>query len=83
VDRGLRIGIGRHKDAECVADALSQYGSKIEHEEDAWTVVIPAPPEGSMVNDLLSALKACLDENEIPSVKVAFDEQSYVMEGAT
>jgi len=83
VDSGLRIGIGRHEDAQCVADALSQYGSRIEHEEEAWAVVIPPPPEGSMVNDLLTALKACLDENEIPSVRVAVDDQSYVMEGST
>jgi hypothetical protein len=33
--------------------------------------------------DLLSALKACLDENGIASVKVTIDAQSYVMEGAS
>ena len=68
------------KNAECIADALGQYGSKIDPAEDAWTVVISAPPEGPVVSDLLSALKACLDENEIPSVRVTLEDQSYVME---
>lgn len=42
--------------------------------------MIPAA-DGLMVGDLLSALKACLDENEIPSVRVMLDDRSYVMEG--
>ena len=80
VDRGFRIGTGRPEDAECIAGALGEFGSKIEPAEDAWSVVISAPPEGPLVNDLLSALKACLDENDIPSVRVTLDDQAYVME---
>jgi hypothetical protein len=79
----LRIGTARQKDAECVADALHEYSPEVEHDEVDWAVVISAPSEGAMVTDLLSALKQCLDEQEIPSVKVTIAERSYVMEGMT
>jgi hypothetical protein len=83
VEDGLRIGVARHEDAECVSDALKEYGSEIEDDHGAFAVVIPTAVEGEMFTALLSALKACLDENEIPSVSVTLGEQSYVMEGTT
>jgi hypothetical protein len=49
----------------------------------AFAVVVPTAAEGEMFTALLTALKACLDENEIPSVSVTLGEQSYVMEGTT
>jgi hypothetical protein len=64
-----------------VSAALSHYGSQVEPDDDAWAVLIPAPAEASMLAALLRALEDCLDENEIRSVKVTIDEQSYVMEG--
>jgi hypothetical protein len=69
-------------DAECVCDALREYGSEVEqHEGGPWVVHVAELADGSDFTAVLAALKSCLDENEIASVKVTIDEQSYVMEG--
>jgi len=81
VANGLRIGVARLEDAECISDALGGSGSEVADDDGAFTVVIPRPAEREMVTALLSALKTCLDENAIASVRVTVDEQSYVMEG--
>jgi hypothetical protein len=39
------------------------------------------PNECVYAPDLLTALKACLDEHAIAAVKVAVDGQAYAMEG--
>ena len=81
VAKTLRVATARQDDAECVSAALSNYESEVESEDGAWAVVIPAPAEASMLSALLRALEDCLDENQIPSVTVTIDEQTYVMEG--
>jgi hypothetical protein len=78
---GLRIEAEKREDAECIADALSAYGCEVEHEDDVWIVTALAPPDGAAVTRLLAALKACLDDNQIPSIKMRLDARSYVMEG--
>jgi hypothetical protein len=79
--RGLRVHTSRQIEAECVCDALREYGSEVEQEGRLWVVTVSEPPEGSEFTLVLAALKTCLDENEIASVKVTIDDQSYAMEG--
>jgi hypothetical protein len=79
----LRIGTARLEDAECISQALSQYGAEAEAEDGSSAVVlVPAAPVDALP-DVLTALKVCLDTNAIASVKVSVDAQSYVMEGAS
>jgi hypothetical protein len=77
---GLRITTHRRRDAECIREALREYGSEVEPESERWAVHLPTPstPELSPV---LAALKACLDEEGIESVNVTVDGQAYLMEG--
>jgi hypothetical protein len=80
----LRIGTARLEDAECVSRALSEYDAQVEAEDgSSEVVVVVAAPVGAMLGDLLTALKACPDENEIASVEVTVDAQSYVMVGTS
>jgi hypothetical protein len=79
--QGLRIHTSRQVEAECVCDALREYETEVEQEGGLWMVIISEPPAGPEFTLVLSALKTCLDENEIASVKVTIDGQSYVMEG--
>jgi hypothetical protein len=78
--QGLRIATNRQRDAECIGDALREYGSEVEPDSERWVVQIPAPsaPELTAV---LAALKACLDEEGIGSVNLTIDGQDYLMEG--
>jgi hypothetical protein len=80
--QGLRIATNRRRDAECIRDALREYGSEVESESERWAVRVPTPsaPELSAV---LAALKACLDEEGIGSVNVTIEGQAYLMEGMT
>jgi hypothetical protein len=79
--RDLRIHTPRQVDAECVCDALREYGSEVERDGRLWVVVLSEPPGGPEFTLVLAALKTCLDENEIASVKVTVDDHSYAMEG--
>jgi hypothetical protein len=79
--QSLRIHTSRQVDAECVCDALREYGSQVEQEGRRWVVIVSEPPGGPEFTLVLAALKTCLDENEIASVKVMIDDRSYVMEG--
>lgn len=72
----------RKRDAECISDALARYGGKVEGVGRRWSVQLSAS-EGAALPNLLTALKQCLDENEIAAVKVELDGQAYAMEGLT
>jgi hypothetical protein len=78
--QGLRIATNRRRDAECIRDALCEYGSEVEPQSERRAVHIPRPsaPELTAV---LAALKACLDEEGIWSVNGTIDGQAYLMEG--
>ena len=74
------ITTSKRADAECISDAVIEYGSEVEREGQDWTVHVFAQtaPELTAV---VAALKNCLDENAIALVKVSIDGQAYVMEG--
>jgi hypothetical protein len=79
---GVQVTTTRKRDAECVSDALGRYGGKLERDGRRWSVQLTAP-EGAVLPELLTALKQCLDENEIAAVKVELDGQAYAMEGVS
>jgi len=76
----VRITTDKQGDAECISEALIEYGSEVEREGEHWTVHVFAQtaPE---VTAVVAALKNCLDENAIALVKVSIDGQAYAMEG--
>jgi hypothetical protein len=79
--QGVRITTDKKRDAKCISDALLAYESKIERDGKHWSVHFSATaPELTAV---LTALKECLDENEIAMVKVLVDDRAYAMEGTT
>jgi hypothetical protein len=81
--QGVQVTTTRKRDAECISGALRSYGApKVEREGRRWSVQLSAS-EGAALPDLLTALKQCLDENEIAAVKVELDGQAYAMEGLT
>jgi hypothetical protein len=80
--QGVQITTTRERDARCIADALARHGSEVREAGRGWAVEL-SEPEGADLPDLLTALKQCLDENEIASVKVEIDGQAYAMEGLT
>jgi hypothetical protein len=83
VEDNLRIATARREHAECQCDALRESGPvAVEEQEDAWAVVV-STLRGEMVTALLTALKQCLEEQEIRTVKVTLGEKSYVMEGSS
>jgi hypothetical protein len=79
--KGLRIHTSRQVEAECVSAALREYGSAVQQDGTVWVVIVSEPPRGSEFTLVLAALKTCLDENEIASVRVTMGDQSYAMEG--
>jgi hypothetical protein len=78
--QGVQVTTTRKRDAECISDALTQYGSTMARDGRRWSVQLTAS-EGAALPDLLRALKQCLDENAIAAVKVELDGQAYAMEG--
>jgi hypothetical protein len=80
--QGVQVTTTRKLDAECISDALGQYGGKVDRDGRHWFVQLSAS-EGAALPELLTALKQCLDENAIAAVKVELDGQAYAMEGLT
>jgi hypothetical protein len=79
----LRIEVSRRPEAECIADALTEYEAQTEPQGRRWVVLVHSVSNGAMLIALLDALKTCLDANGIDAVTVAIDDQHYFMEGAT
>jgi hypothetical protein len=77
--QGLCITTTRGRDAECIRDALREYGSEAKREGKQWTVCCAASSPDLL--EVLTALKACLDANAIAAVKVTMDGRAYAMEG--
>ena len=65
--QGVQITTSKKRDAECISAALTHYGGSVEQDGGRWSVHLsrPASPEPP---DLLTALKACLDEHAIAAV---------------
>jgi hypothetical protein len=77
---GVQITTIRKRDADCICEALTGYGCIVERAGKRWSVDLSRSDTRDLP-DLLTALKACLDENAIGAVKVAIDGQAYAMEG--
>ena len=72
------IEVGSKAEAECVAEALENFGSALEQDRERWVVVV-AQWELDFAS-LFAALEGCLRDNAIPSVRVRLGDRSYVME---
>jgi hypothetical protein len=70
--QGVQVTTARKREAECIFGALRPYDAKIEREGRRWSVQLSAS-EGAALPNLLTALRQCLDENEIAAVKVELD----------
>jgi hypothetical protein len=77
---GPRIEAARRADAECIAAALAKYEARLESKGES-VVLVSVVSSGTVLAAVLDALKSCLDANGISAVKVALDDQHYVMEG--
>jgi hypothetical protein len=74
----LAVHLHHLKDAKCVAEALGQDDDAIEPSDEGWTVgVVQSSRE---LTEILSALHACLADNEIRLVRVTVDGSTYAME---
>jgi hypothetical protein len=78
--QGVRITTGKRADAECISDALVDFGSEVERKGEGWAVQVSASSPRELTA-VLAALKTCLDDNAIASVRVTIDGQAYAMEG--
>jgi hypothetical protein len=79
--QGVRIRTDRRRDADCIADALHEYGSEVERAGRRWAVHVSGAITPEELTAALASLKLCLDENAIAMVKVEIDGQAYAMEG--
>lgn len=75
----VRVSMHSRRDAECVAGALGDFQTRLEQEGELWIVDVVASI--GVRPRMMSALKACLDENDIDSATVTFDERSYLLAG--
>ena len=77
----LRIEAQQRRDAECIRDALHEHDADLAHDDPV--VLVPDSGEGDVLSAVLGALHSCLEDEQIASVKVTVDKQTYVMQGAT
>ena len=75
------IELGKKAAAECVAEALAEFGGELEESHGRWTVTVAE--RDVEFHRLFDALEACLRDNGIVAVKIAVGKRSYVMEGAS
>jgi len=80
VQQELLVHVRHLDDAHCVAESLRLDDSSVAQSEGGWIVNV----ETSTVEltDVLSALRNCLVENDIPLVRVEIDGKTYAMEAA-
>jgi len=78
----VRISLRSRSDAQCVAAALVRFESRIERDGELW--IVEALAAAGMRPHVMSALKSCLDQKQIASARVMFDERSsYLLKGRT
>ena len=75
------IEVGSKAEAECVAEALENFGSALEQDRERWVVVV-AQWELDFAS-LFAALEGCLRDNAMPAVRVSVGDRNYVMEPAS
>ena len=74
----LAVHLHHLRDAKCVAEALGQDNDAVEPSDQGWTVSVAQ--SSRELTEVLSALHACLAENEIRLVRVTIDGSTYAME---
>jgi hypothetical protein len=78
VQQELAVHVHQLDDAKCVAEALRLDDSAVAQYKDGWIVTVPTST--LELADVLSALRDCLVEQQIPLVRVAIDGKAYAME---
>ena len=73
----LRIEAQHSRDAECIRDALEDHGAT--STRHGRVVLLPHSGDGDVLMTVLTALHACLKDDEIAAVKVIVDEHTYLM----
>ena len=63
--------------AECIAEALEEFGTEVRKTRDRWTVTVVH--EDFEVGPLFVALEDCLTAYGIHSVQVNFGKRRYLM----
>ena len=71
------IETGSKATAECIADALEQFGAQLGKSRDRWTVKVAE--DDFEVAPLFAALEDCLTAYGIDSVQVNFGKLKYLM----
>jgi hypothetical protein len=74
----VEIELGSSADAECVAEALASFGSKLAENHGLW--IVTSWHNRDEIVPFLDALHQCLDESDIHSVRISVDGRRYVME---
>jgi hypothetical protein len=79
VRQPVAIELGSKAMAECVAEALADFGGELEEASGTWTVIVPQ--DDLAFDPFFDALEECLRGNGIHSVRLSVGDQKYVMEG--
>lgn len=74
----LAVHLHHLEDAKCVAETLGQGDASVTPSKTGWTVTVV--PSSRQLAEVLSALHACLAENDIRLVRVTIDGNTYAME---
>jgi hypothetical protein len=74
----LIVHVRSKDDAECVANALAEWGTRVEGKGWRWDVYVES--RSLAIGEVLSALHRCLGDNDIPLVRVTIDGRTYAME---
>jgi hypothetical protein len=75
------IGVGTKAEAECLAGALENFGSRLQQRGETWAVVVGQ--DDLDFASFFAALDDCLRDNAIPAIRVSFGDRNYVMEPAS
>jgi hypothetical protein len=73
----LLVHLRHQLDADCVAEALAGHSPTVAEATGGWEVHVPI---GTRIGEILTALQACLIENNIRVVRLTLDGKTYAME---
>jgi hypothetical protein len=74
----LIVHVQRAIDATCVAEALAEWGTRVERTGSRWDINVES--RSLAIGDVLSTLHKCLANNHIPLVRVTIEGRTYAME---
>jgi hypothetical protein len=74
----LIVHVQSEKDASCIAEALTEWGTSVEHtgSDSNWDVNVKST--SLAIGELISVLHKCLADNDIPHVSVTIDGRTYM-----